>query len=260
MNSAKTISSLRTPARWRYMVRLPFKAGPPIDIGDSVSIATTLYARMEGRLRSRPAISQQYYEFMREYLELDHMEPVTEEVTIPFQPVYIPHHVVIKESSSTTKLHVVFNASCQTRNGTILNDRLLVGPKLQQDLPAIVARWRQWSYVYTADIAKMFRQILVEPTDADFQRILWRPNPESLLRRYRIRTVTYGLAPAPYLPRRVLARQLAIDDGHRFPVAIPIIESSFYVDDTLFGRDSLHELRETRDQLIGLMKGGGFQL
>jgi len=30
--------------------------------------------------------------------------------------------------------------------------------------------------------------------------------------------------------------------------------------DTLSGQDSLHELRETRDQLIGLMKGGGFQL
>jgi len=30
----------------RYMVTLPFKAGPPIDIGDSLPIATTLYARM----------------------------------------------------------------------------------------------------------------------------------------------------------------------------------------------------------------------
>jgi hypothetical protein len=56
---------------------------------------------------------------------------------------------------------------------------------------------------------------------------------------------------------RVL-QQLAID-GHRFPVAVPLIESSIYIDDTLFGRDNLHELRETRDQLIGLMKGG-FQL
>jgi hypothetical protein len=135
----------------------------------------------------------------------------------------------------------------------------LVGPKLQQDLPAIIAQWR---YVYTADIAKIFRQILVEPMDADisgFQRILWRPTPESSLQHYRLRTVTYGLAPAPYLAIRVL-QQLAIDDGHRFPAAVLIIENSIYVDDTLFGQDSLHELRETRDQLIGLMKGGEFQL
>jgi len=147
---------------------------------------------------------------------------------------------------------------CSTsRNGTSLNDHLLIGPKLQQDLPVIVARWRQWRYVYTADIAKMFRQILVELMDVDFQRILWRLNPESPLQHYRLRTVIYGLAPAPYLAMRVL-QQLAIDDGHWFSAAVPIIENSIYVDDTLFGQNSLHELRETRDQLIGLMKGGGF--
>jgi len=44
-----------------------------------------------------------------------------------------------------------------------------------------------------------------------------------------------------YLAIRVL-RQLATDDGHRFP----IIENSIYVDDTLFGEDSLHELHEAR--------------
>jgi len=165
---------------------------------------------------------------------------------------------VIRESSSTTKLRVVFNASRNTHNGTSLNDHLLVGPKLQQDLPAIVTRWLQWLYVYTANIAKMFRQILVEPMDADFQRILWRAKPESPPQHYRLRTVTYGLARAPYLAMRIL-QQRAIDDEHLFPAAVPIIESSIYVDDTLFGRDSFHELRETRDQLIGL-KGGGFQL
>jgi hypothetical protein len=99
---------------------------------------------------------------------------------------------VIRHSNSTTKLCVVFNASCKTRNGISLNDQLLVGPKLQQDLPAIIVRWRQWRYVYTADIAKISRQLLVEPMDADFQRILWRPTPESSLQHYRLRTVTYG--------------------------------------------------------------------
>jgi len=59
----------------------------------------------------------------------------------------------------------------------------------------------------------MFRQILVELMDVDFQRILWRLNPESPLQHYRLRTVIYGLAPAPYLAMRVL-QQLAIDDGH----------------------------------------------
>jgi hypothetical protein len=36
-------------------------------------------------------------------------------------------------------------------NGASLNDYLLVELKLEQDLLAIVAWWRQWHYVYTAD-------------------------------------------------------------------------------------------------------------
>jgi len=62
----------------RYMVRLPFKIGPPIDIGDSLPIATALHAQMESRLQSRPEISKQYYDFLHEYLELGHTESVTE--------------------------------------------------------------------------------------------------------------------------------------------------------------------------------------
>jgi len=57
---------------------------------------------------------------------------------------------------------------------------------------------------------------------------------------------------------RVL-KQLTIDDSHLFPATVPIVESSIYIDDTLFD-DKIHELRELRDQLIDLMKAGGFHL
>jgi len=55
-------------------------------------------------------------------------------------------------------------------------------------------------------------------------------------------------------------KQLAKDDGHEFPAAVPLIENSLYVDDTLFGDDEIRDLRSMRDQLIGLLKRGGFQL
>jgi len=70
-----------------------------------------------------------------------------------------------------------------------LNGHLSIGPKLQQDLPAIIARWRQWRYAYVADITKMFRQILIDPAEADYQRILCRPTSESPLQQYPLLTV-----------------------------------------------------------------------
>lgn len=101
----------------------------------------------------------------------------------------------------------------------------MVGPKLQQDITAIISRWRQFRYVYTADIEKMFRQILIHPEDVDFQRILWRPPNEQLVQHYRLLTVTYGMAPTPYLVMRVL-KQLARDEGRDFPAALSVCENS----------------------------------
>nr|XP_012230570.1 PREDICTED: uncharacterized protein LOC105676913 [Linepithema humile] len=211
----------------RYVVRLPFKHAPPIDIGDSLSIVLSCYNRLEKRLESRAEICSQYSDFLEEYRSLGHMKPVASMDRTDFIPVYIPHHPVLREASCTTKLRVVFNASCKTRNGSSLNDHLLIGPKLQQDLPAVLLRWRQWCYVYTADIAKMF--------------------------------FMYGLAPAPYLAMRVL-KQLALDEGNAYPSAVSILQDFIYVDDALFGADDVRSLTDTRFQLVELMKKEGFQL
>ncbi|XP_018364730.1 PREDICTED: uncharacterized protein LOC108762294 [Trachymyrmex cornetzi] len=243
----------------RYIVRLPFRHELPIDIGDSLHIATVFYEKMERKLRRYAELSAQYNDFLVEYLTLGHMSAIESPCDTALTPVYILHHSVLRETSSTTKLRVVFNASCKTTNGTSLNDHLLVGPKLQQDLPAILLCWRQWRFVYAADIAKMFRQILVNNLDTDFQRILWRPPCDTPITHFRLLTVTYGLAPAPYLAMRVL-KQLSLDEGSDYPAAVPILRDSVYVDDALFGGDDVVSLMECREQLTGLLQQGGFQL
>ena len=86
--------------------------------------------------------------------------------------VYLPHHGVIKESSSSTKLRTVFDASSKTDSGLSLNDILHVGPTLQSTLIEIVVRIRLHNIALTGDLRKMYRQIIVHPDDRDYQRIL----------------------------------------------------------------------------------------
>ncbi|XP_029165933.1 uncharacterized protein LOC114936784 [Nylanderia fulva] len=88
-----------------------------------------------------PSFSGQYVDFLNEYEELGHMQKI-ENVQRFFQPTFLPHHPVIREDNTTTKLRVVFNASANTSNNTSLNDHLMIGPKLQADLPAIILQWR----------------------------------------------------------------------------------------------------------------------
>ncbi|XP_033317549.1 uncharacterized protein LOC117215270 [Bombus bifarius] len=126
---------------------------------------------------------------------------------------FLPHHGVIKESSQTTKLRVVFDGSAPTTTGVSLNDVLHTGPKLQDDLFFILLRFRSHQYVITGDVEKMYRQFLVRPEDRKFQQILWR-NSDGEVDTYQLNTVTFGLSAAPYLAIRCL-KQLADDEGHR---------------------------------------------
>ncbi|XP_076301647.1 uncharacterized protein LOC143219631 [Lasioglossum baleicum] len=243
----------------RFQVRLPFKQDPPFDIGQSRPIAEKMYRSLGRKFQKNPELRREYSAFMSEYERLGHMERVNTGSSLPDRTIYIPHHPVLRPSSSTTHLRVVFNASALTSNGRSLNDFLLSGPKLQTDLPSVILRWRHHRYVYTADIAKMYRQILVDPRDTSFQRILWHDSPSQAPHEFSLRTVTYGMTCAPFLALRVL-QQLAFVEGADFPLAIPILKDQIYVDDVLFGDDTLDTVRTLRDQLTGLLRRGKFEL
>jgi hypothetical protein len=72
----------------------------------------------------------------------------------------------------------VFGGSSKTSNGLSLNDILQGGATVQQNLYLIVLRFRTHQVCFTADIAKMYRQIVVHSQDRDLQRILWRYSSE----------------------------------------------------------------------------------
>ena len=147
---------------------------------------------------------------MNKYEELDHMNQINEETSSTEERYYLPHHAVFKNSSSTTRIGVVFDGSFCSSNGLSLNDTLLVGPTIQQDLYSIVLRFRTYQIAFTADIAKMYCQVRIHEVDRNLQRILWRRSANEPLRTYGLSTVTYGTASAPYLATRCL-QQLAED-------------------------------------------------
>ncbi|XP_039304360.1 uncharacterized protein LOC120357592 [Solenopsis invicta] len=242
----------------RYQVRLPFRTDYLNKVGRSFHVASGAFDRLERRLARDSALSASYRGFLSEYEQMGHMTRVNPNEVINNNSLYLPHHPVVK-ASSTSPVRVVFNASSPMDNGHSLNDLLLTEPKLQSDLCSIIMRWRTHRFVFVADVAKMFRQIMIHPLDTDFQRILWRPSSGQPIHHYRLITVTYGTASAPYLSMRVL-RQLCEDEGSAFPLAVSILNNSIYVDDVLFGTDSVSAIQSTRQQLNALLLKGGFHL
>lgn len=77
---------------------------------------------------------------MQEYLDMGHMTEIKDTDIDNKQTfrVYLPHHAVIRESSETTKLRCVLDASCKSDHGISLNDCLMTGPVVQDELFDII--------------------------------------------------------------------------------------------------------------------------
>ncbi|XP_062535629.1 uncharacterized protein LOC134204844 [Armigeres subalbatus] len=239
----------------RYIVRLPLKDDVIINLGENRRTAVRRFHLVESRLLRDHRLGQQYRDFMKEYYELGHMKRVEHNENSICPTYHLPHHAVVREDSTTTKVRVVYDASCKTSSGLSLNDAMLVGPIVQDDLRSIVIRSRVHPVMLIADIKQMYRQVLVDVRDTPLQRIVWREAPDLTLETYELQTVTYGTASAPFLATRVL-RQLADDEQRNFPEAAEVLRNDFYVDDLFSGGNNVPETIN----LQSLLKRGGFML
>ncbi|XP_065355419.1 uncharacterized protein LOC135949893 [Calliphora vicina] len=240
----------------RYMVKLPFKTND-FQLGESKKSAMQRLESMERQFCRNVDLKAEFHEFMNEYIQLNHMQ-ISPNGTEQ-QVYYMPHHAVLKPSSTTTKLRVVFDASCKSSNNTSLNDHLLVGPTVQNDLYSILLKFRRHRIGFTADIEKMYRQVLIHPDDRSYQSILWRDSTKDPPTTYQLKTVTYGTASAPFLATRTLM-QVALDNSQEFPKESSEIINNFYVDDYMSSAPNVGSACSRHATLCSILSKSGFNL
>ncbi|XP_073961651.1 uncharacterized protein [Choristoneura fumiferana] len=243
----------------RYIVKLPTKTDNLKSTkGETKDIALRRFKQLERKFEKDKEFKTEYTKVIEEYSTLGHMEEVPEsEKGNP--SVYLPHHAVIRNDKDTTKVRAVFDASSKGINNVSLNNELLVGPQLQDDMRNIIMRWRMKKICFVADIQKMYRQILVTKQDSDLQRLLWRNNTKDPIQEYRLLRVTFGTASAPYLAVKTLQR-VSDDEGRHHPEATKTIKEDFYMDDLMSGQDSLEEAVDVAKTIADILKKGGFDL
>lgn len=244
----------------RYIVKLPFKNNN-LELGNSLGAAICRLKAMERKFQKDSQYKSLYVQFMDTYEDMEHMEKISKEDIYKDNKdcSYLPHHGVFKESSTSTKLRVVFDASCKTSTGVSLNNKLSVGPTIQDDIFTIVTRFRSHPIVITADIEKMYRQILIDPADADYQRIVWRRDETLPYEHFRLKTVTYGTSSAPFLATRTL-KQLSDDIKIINPQISDIVKRDFYVDDLMTGCNTIEEGKQLQMKLTEILNNSGFEL
>lgn len=240
----------------RFIVSIPLLQSPE-KLGDSLDIAKKRFFSLERKFQKDPELKSKYSEFIHEYISLDHMRKVNPEHD-PAKIFYVmPHHGVKKESSLTTKLRVVFDASCPTTSGVSFNQLQAVGPTIQPELLVALIRHRKYNFVIIGDIEKMYRMCRINPAQTSLQRIFWRDNPQDPLDIYELQTVTYGTAAASYLAIRCLY-QIGVESTS--PIVSDVIKNHFYVDDYLSGGNTVEEVVQVTNEVIHELSKSGFKL
>ncbi|KAL1448522.1 hypothetical protein WDU94_000574 [Cyamophila willieti] len=237
-----------------YIVRLPFRDVKPPTLGNNRSNATNRLLKLEKRFESQPNLKKLYCENIQTYLDAGQMVMATQP-----SDYLLTHHAVIKDSS-TTQLRVVFNpAEKASSTHPSLNESLMVGPKLQNDITNIVTKFRLSPVVLTCDIKKMYLGIKLDTRDSIYQQILWRSDTNQPIQQLEIQRVCFGVASSPYQALRVI-KQLIQDEGQRFPLAAKALDQDSYIDDICTGATSIEAALRLRDELIALLSTAGFEL
>ena len=244
----------------RYTVSLPLNQDPLI-LGESKTIAQKRLLSLERSLKKDQNLRNAYDSFMLDYLSQDHMSIIEEKLLREKQtPVYyVPHHIVKSPNSITTKIRVVFDGSAKTEKGISVNEIQMTGPSLQEDLFTILVRFRLYTYVMSADIKQMYKQINLNNDHRNLQCILWKPDPNGPIKTCRLNTVTYGYKSSAYLAIKCLANSGDIIKNEE-PEVSRIIKEDFYVDNLLTGSNSIKELKTYKIKIEKHLNECGFPL
>ncbi|XP_064482768.1 uncharacterized protein LOC135395520 [Ornithodoros turicata] len=261
----KQFESTVTREDGRYKVGLPWKhTSSPLE--DNREVAEHRLRTLVKRLRRNYSHLLDYDGAMRKYLEQGHAEVVTDsEPTSSEHVYYMPHQAVIRESSTTTKLRVVFDASAHAPNTAPLNAYLEKGPKLNTELIPLLLRFRTERIALVADIAQAFLQVVVGEEDRDALRFLWykeTPTEEGPLPApevWRMTRVPFGATSSPFLLAATLIHHLnGVEE--RLKATASKLAASFYVDDLLTGASCEEDAQRIYKEANAIMRSAGMHL
>lgn len=243
----------------RYYVELPWKIPTP-KILDNYFVAKAQLKRLYKKLKFSDSL-ESYNQIFKSYIENDFIEEVNSDTTSLSNTHYLTHRGVYKGDSLTTKLRIVYDCSLQDSNKISLNDCLVQGPNLVNDLVKVLINFRLGKFAIISDISKAFLKInLKHDYDKNHLRFLWYKNYKDTtqgLVTYRFKVVPFGATSSPSLLSLTLKYHL-----NSFPNSpnLEFLKNSFYVDNLVGAVDSELELNEIYKNSNIIMQKGNFQL
>ncbi|XP_053389549.1 uncharacterized protein LOC123533397 [Mercenaria mercenaria] len=203
----------------KYEAKLPWKVDHA-HLPTNYEVTKRRTESLIRRLRREPKILEKYAEILQEQERRDFIEKVDDNEKLPPEVHYIPHHAVIKDST-TTPIRIVYDCSCrESIYSPSLNDCLDSTPPSLNDLSYILVRFLLGKYAVSTDIEKAFLNVRLEKEDRDVTRFLWLSdpsNPDSTLSAYRFKAVLFGATCSPFILSATLLKHLDNNANSWYP-------------------------------------------
>ena len=112
----------------------------------------------------KKGIEGNYNDIVKKYLENNYIRKVDTLEDQKESKWFLPHFPIYRPEKETSKIRIVFDASAKYQ-GVALNDFVLKGPKLQQNLFNIICRFRRYPVAIVCDISEMYLQVELAPKE-----------------------------------------------------------------------------------------------
>ena len=154
----------------RYQVTWPWKE-EDLNLPENFALALGRLKSLIRRLQNEPENLKRYDAVIQGQLKRGIIEKVDHRTTEGKLKHYIPHHAIITPQKTTTKIRIVYDGSAKTkRENKSLNECLLRGPVILEDLCGLLLRFRTHKIGLASDIEKAFLQVGLQEMERDVTR------------------------------------------------------------------------------------------
>ena len=224
-----------------YQVKLLWKPGCPKFNNNFKQVMFRLESLHRRFARDEKFQQTLYTETMQGYVDKGFAVRLSEHDLEDNNCWYLPDYAVSHPRKSD-KVKVMFDCAARY-NGTSLNEKLLTGPDLLNNLFGVLTRFRKGKITLVADIESMYHQVLVDTQDRKYLKFLWWLSGNTNLppAKYCMQVHVFEAASSPACANYAL-QQTAKDNDLLFRQdVIATVLENFYMDDCLKSVNSAEE-------------------
>ena len=239
----------------RFEMPVPLKAELVETLPDNYELALKRTLSLRTSAVKNPVLKQTLIDTFSELIKEGWIESV-DNVHSVSPKWYLPYFV-----TKLGKPRVVYDGAA-TFGGVFLNQAVLAGTNLLNNLVEVLTRFRLGKFACMADLSKCFFQVAVPEAQRDLFRIIWFSNGDleaGTPQVFRFSRHVWEINSSPYAALLAIKTLISEDPTSASDVTLSVVDKNRYMDDVLYSNNSLSELEKVARESTALFNSRGFK-